>query len=78
MIHCDVIPSTLQAQPYQHIRVNDFDFDEDIDKLKVTEAFNKSITVFPIPDDTNVFKLHRYASYRAINYSFSRDAIKLL
>ena len=47
-----------QVKKFKAYRVNAFNFDA-ISKLAVIPEFNSSHTVFPMPDDTNHYKLHR-------------------
>ncbi|ESP02248.1 hypothetical protein LOTGIDRAFT_138772 [Lottia gigantea] len=60
----------LSCQDHTGVRIkydNDFDFDDEIAKLKIKEEFNNSITVFPMPDDINHYKLHRYYCQYELN-----------
>ncbi|BFY97631.1 hypothetical protein BsWGS_00671 [Bradybaena similaris] len=52
--------STAANKVYSAYPVKDFNFDKDIGALKVQTAFNKSLSVFPMPDDVSHYKLHRY------------------
>ncbi|XP_046326065.2 chondroitin sulfate synthase 2-like [Haliotis rufescens] len=57
----------INFHPYGHTQVHDFDFDDDIVILKEKETFNNSIAVYPMPDDTNYYKLHRYFCILELN-----------
>ncbi|KAK7484916.1 hypothetical protein BaRGS_00023836 [Batillaria attramentaria] len=48
------------GKKFKAYRVNDFNF-ESINKLRDIPEFNASHSVFPMPDDTNHYKLHRYS-----------------
>ncbi|XP_053397451.1 chondroitin sulfate synthase 2-like [Mercenaria mercenaria] len=41
-------------------RLDNFDYDTDIEQLKTDPYFNQSLTFYPMPDDTSFYKLHRY------------------
>lgn len=47
------------GKKFKAYRVNDFNY-ESINKLREIPEFNTSHSVFPMPDDTNHYKLHRY------------------
>ena len=49
----------FQVKKFKAYRVNSFSYDT-ISKLSVVPEFNASHTVFPMPDDTDHYKLHRY------------------
>ncbi|XP_050418344.1 chondroitin sulfate synthase 2 [Patella vulgata] len=55
------------TKSYTYFKVSDFDFDDEIPKLKQKEVFNASISVFPMPDDINHYKLHRYFCQHELN-----------
>ncbi|CAG5120511.1 unnamed protein product, partial [Candidula unifasciata] len=52
--------STSGNKAYYVYPVKDFSFDKDIDALKEQLEFNKSLSVFPMPDETAHYKIHRY------------------
>lgn len=39
--------------------MEDFDYDQDINRLKTEPDFNQSLTFYPMPDDISYYKLHR-------------------
>lgn len=48
-------------------RLEDFDYDDDIDGLRMDASFNESLIFFPMPDDISHYKLHRYFCYVDLN-----------
>uniref|UniRef100_A0A0B6ZGM6 Hexosyltransferase n=1 Tax=Arion vulgaris TaxID=1028688 RepID=A0A0B6ZGM6_9EUPU len=52
--------STAANKVYPAFPVKDFDFGRDIETYKVQDDFNKSLSVFPMPDEISHYKLHRY------------------
>ena len=49
----------LQDKEYRHYKVEDFDYDDDIASLREDWRFNSSFSVYPMPDDLSLFKVHR-------------------
>lgn len=49
----------LQDKEYRHYKVEDFDYDDDIATLREDWRFNSSFSVYPMPDDLSLFKVHR-------------------
>lgn len=52
---------------YKSYKVEDFDFDDDIDSLRNDVTFNGSYAVYPMPDDTSLYKVHRYFCQLELN-----------
>lgn len=59
----------LQNKAYTAYPVRDFNFSRDVEALREQLQFNKSLSIFPMPDDINHYKLHRYV-FLAYSYEF--------
>ncbi|XP_012944760.1 chondroitin sulfate glucuronyltransferase [Aplysia californica] len=62
--------ATVAGKQYTSHPVKDFNFDRDIEALREQTEFNKSISVFPMPDERTHFKLHRYFCEVELNATF--------
>ncbi|CAL1540863.1 unnamed protein product [Lymnaea stagnalis] len=52
--------TTAANKVYTAYPVKNFNFNKDIEALKEQVEFNKSLSIFPMPDDTTHYKMHRY------------------
>ncbi|XP_062616412.1 chondroitin sulfate glucuronyltransferase-like [Saccostrea cucullata] len=52
---------------YRFYKVDDFDYDDDITKLREDWRFNSSFSIYPMPDDLSHFKVHRYFCQLELN-----------
>ncbi|XP_059159159.1 chondroitin sulfate synthase 2-like [Physella acuta] len=52
--------NTAANKVYKAFPVKDFNFNKNIDSMKDQPDFNKSLSIYPIPDDITHYKLHRY------------------
>lgn len=66
-----IVQYNFQNKVYSAYPVKDFNFDKDIGALKVQTAFNKSLSVFPMPDDVSHYKLHRFVRLNLFCLEFS-------
>jgi hypothetical protein len=41
------------------------DFDDDIETLRNDASFNGSFSIYPMPDDISLYKIHRFVLYMA-------------
>ncbi|KAK3608003.1 hypothetical protein CHS0354_009938 [Potamilus streckersoni] len=54
-------------QIFHHYRLDDFEYDDDIIKLREDPDFNNSLSLYPLPDDISQYKLHRYFCLLEVN-----------
>ena len=55
----------FQDKNYKSYKVDDFDFDDDIETLRNDASFNGSFSIYPMPDDISLYKIHRFVLYMA-------------
>ncbi|KAK3109040.1 hypothetical protein FSP39_021723 [Pinctada imbricata] len=60
--HASLLPCNAISgdKVFHHYRLNDFDYDDDIEILRRDPKFNSSVSVYPMPDDLSHYKIHRY------------------
>lgn len=56
-LHCS---KSVEKSAYETHSVTNFDYDKDIVALREQLDFNKSFSVFPMPNEITHYKLHRY------------------
>ncbi|KAL3832167.1 hypothetical protein ACJMK2_023831 [Sinanodonta woodiana] len=52
---------------FHHYRLDDFEYDDDIIRLREDPYFNSSLSLYPLPDDISQYKLHRYFCLLELN-----------
>lgn len=52
---------------FRSYKVDDFEFDDDITSLRNDAMFNSSFSIYPMPDDISLYKIHRYFCQLEIN-----------